>query len=160
METIPDFWRTEVFHALSVHFPIVLLFFATIFKLLSFFFRKLFFTDSAALLLILGTLGVWIAMYTGDLADGVVARQLCDPTILKDHENMAWITAWLFTSATGIEIFSRLKKIIKFPFFKIIQLFIMLAGTVVLLYVGHLGATLVYQQGAGVYHPMEDCKEF
>jgi len=160
MESIPDFWRTEVFHALSVHFPIVLLLFATFFKFISFFFKKQFFADSAALMLILGTIGAWISIYTGDLADGVVARQLCDPTILKDHENMAWISAWLFTAATGIEVLSRLKNIIQLPFSKIIQLLIMITGTIVLFYAGHLGATLVYQQGAGVYMPAEDCDGF
>ena len=32
MDQLPDFWRTEVFHPLSVHFPIVLLLLATLFK--------------------------------------------------------------------------------------------------------------------------------
>lgn len=33
-------------------------------------------------------------------------------------------------------------------------------GSGILIYTGHLGATLVYQQAAGVHIPSEDCSEF
>ncbi|MGO1586219.1 MAG: DUF2231 domain-containing protein, partial [Mesonia sp.] len=43
---------------------------------------------------------------------------------------------------------------------KRLTLILLLIGNGFLMYVGHLGATLVYQQAAGVYVPTEDCQEF
>lgn len=161
MEQIPDFWRTEVWHPLSVHMPLALLIVATIFKLIDPLFKKLNLNDSGNILLITGTLGAWIAIYTGDLADGIVSRQLCDPTILKDHENAAYIVGWLFAAASAITILDWIKVFNKFKrLLRVSAIILMLIGTGFLTYTGHLGAQLVYQQGAGVYHPSEDCAEF
>lgn len=107
METLPDFWRTEVFHPLSVHFPIALLFIALLFKSMALFSRKESFSLGGSILLVLGVMGSWIAIYTGDLADGVVARTLCDPTILKDHENYAYTTAWICISFGFVNLVER-----------------------------------------------------
>ena len=41
-----------------------------------------------------------------------------------------------------------------------ILVFLLLAGSGTLAYVGHLGAELVYQQAAGVNIPSKDCSEF
>lgn len=161
MEQIPDFWRTEVWHPLSVHFPIALLIIATIFKLISLRFKRETWILGGTVLLVLGTIGAWLAVYTGNLADGIVSRQICDPTILKDHENAAYVVAWLFSAATLIDILSRTKiHFFKSYLLKIITVLVMLTGTGFLIYVGHLGATLVYQQGAGTYQPSPDCSEF
>lgn len=163
MEEIPDFWRTEVFHPLSVHFPIALLLTAFIFKLIFLKWKKEVWGLGGSILLFLGILSIWIAIYTGDLADGIVSRKLCDPTILKDHENMAWLAAWLFTASGIIDAlrfapmqFFKIKKRI----LNIMLVLVMAGGSGVLMYAGHLGATLVYQQAAGVYIPSKDCAEF
>lgn len=160
---VPDFWWTEVFHPLSVHFPIALLLVAFLFKLIALVSKKEVWIQGGSVLLLLGTIGIWIAIYTGNLADGIVSRKICDPTVLKEHENMAYTTAWLFTSA----IFIDLLKISRIEFFfqrrRLLSIFcilILTAGSGFLMYVGHLGATLVYQQGAGVYQPTGDCAEF
>lgn len=162
MEQLPDFWRTEVYHPLSVHFPLALLFTAFIFKLLALKFHREVWELGGSVLLILGTLGAWIAIYTGNLADGAVSRQLCDPTVLKNHENMGYYTAWLFTVSTGLELLKFSKKIVirRKGLIKITILLLMALGTGTLFYSGHLGASLVYQQGAGVYKPGGDCAEF
>ncbi|MGO2359385.1 DUF2231 domain-containing protein [Mesonia sp.] len=163
METLPDFWRTEVFHPLSVHFPIALLFIALLFKSMALFSRKESFSLGGSILLVLGVMGSWIAIYTGDLADGVVARTLCDPTILKDHENYAYTTAWIFTAALSLDLmyaFFSLQLGSLVLWIKRLTLILLLIGNGFLMYVGHLGATLVYQQAAGVYVPTEDCQEF
>lgn len=161
MEQVPDFWRAEVFHPLSVHFPIALLIIASLFKILALWYKREVWEMGGTVLLGLGVVGLWVAIYTGNLADGVVSRKLCDPTILKEHENMAWLTAWLFTAAAAVDLL----RYIKFPLFRnklflIIVVLILIGSSGLLSYVGHLGATLVYQQAAGVYVPSGDCAEF
>lgn len=163
MEQVPDFWRTEIFHPLSVHFPIALLLVAFVFKLFALRSSREVWDLGGRILLILGTIGIWIAVFTGDLADGIVSRKLCDPTILKDHENFAYITAWLFLASGVIELLRGLgiSFLARYPFLlKLVIILLMGLGSACLVYVGHLGATLVYQQGAGVYHPTSNCLEF
>ncbi|MDX1544176.1 MAG: DUF2231 domain-containing protein [Christiangramia sp.] len=160
MTEIPEFWRTEVYHPLSVHFPIVLLLMATLFKLIGLWSSRITWEQGGRFLLILGVIGVWIAVYTGDMADGIVSRELCDPTVLKDHENFAIITAWIFTAALGLELLTGYIDLFKTKTLSVILVLILFAGSGTLTYVGHLGAQLVYQQAAGVYVPSEDCAEF
>lgn len=162
METLPSIWRTEVLHALSVHLPLTSLILATLFFLTTLVIKKSWISKASGALLIIGTIGAWISMLTGDAADGIVSRSLCDPTILKAHENFATITTILFTVASVVYILSsfidwgiRLKKL-----FKVIIGLLLIAGTAFLMYVGHLGASLVYQQGAGTHQPGEDCSAF
>lgn len=158
---MPEFLRTEVWHPLTVHFPIALLLVATLFKFLTLFSKSKTWENAGSLLLYIGTIGAWLAIFTGDLADGIVARELCDPTVLKAHENFAWILAWLFSLSTLIDIGRILKLIpLKTKIINILTFSIMVIGSGYLMYAGHLGAKLVYQQGAGVYHPTENCDEF
>lgn len=161
MNQLPEFWRTEVFHPLSVHFPIALLIVATIFKAAALKFKKDLWVQGGSLLLYVGTITAWIAIYTGDLADGIVSRAICDPTILKAHEENAYVMAWLFSAATVIDVILWIRRLpIKKIFLEVAFVLLMLIGSGFLIYVGHLGAELVYQQGAGVYVPSGDCAEF
>ncbi len=163
MVQLPDFWRTEVFHPLSVHFPIGLLFTSFFFKIISLKYKREVWTMGSLILLLLGTVGLWIAVYTGELADGIVSRQLCDPTVLKEHQNMAYTCSWIFTSAVIIESLRRFDFVIvrvKSIILNWLSIIVISAGVLVLGYVGHLGATLVYQQSAGTYQPSNDCSEF
>lgn len=160
MTEIPEFLRTEVYHPLSVHFPIVLLIMAALFKLIGLWSSKITWSHGGRFLLILGVIGIWIAIYTGDLADGIVSRQLCDPTILKGHENYAYITAWIFTAGLALEILMNIIGTLKKKIFHVLVVLLLLSGSGFLIYVGHLGAELVYQQAAGVYRPSQDCSEF
>lgn len=160
---LPDFWRAEIFHPLTVHFPIGVLIAATFFKLIAFFVMGDWWSRGGSVLLMLGTLGAWAAVYTGNIADGAVSRALCDPTVLKSHQNLAETATWIFTVALipdwlilwKGEVLPRLKRPLT-----TIALIAILVGTGFLTFAGHLGATLVYQQGAGVYHPSPDCAEF
>ena len=162
MNEVPDFWRTEVWHPLSVHFPIAFLVFSTVFYCVSLFSSekgKWFFITK--ILLTIGVISAWIGIYTGNMADGIVSRKICDPTVLKDHEITAYTASILFSVALLfliIENFQVLKK--GAGLLKILILGLLLTGSGFLAYAGHLGATVVYQQGAGVFHPSEDCREF
>src|SRR4051812_45144368 len=104
------FMRTEVWHALSVHFPIALLVFGTLTMIISFFIKcdkKGAWRNAANGLLYVGTVAAWISIYTGNFAEGIVSRKICDPTILKDHEIAAQSTTYLFTAAAVLSLFLR-----------------------------------------------------
>lgn len=159
------FVRTEVWHALSVHFPIALLFFSTLTMCTSFIIkadRKQNWRNAASGLLFAGTIAAWISIYTGNLADGIVSRKICDPTILKDHEIASQTMTYLFTAAMLLNL-TLLLKVLKSTLRHIaslLMLILMIAGSGYLVYTGHLGASLVYQQGAGVYKHSVDCDEY
>jgi uncharacterized membrane protein len=157
-------WRTEVWHPLLVHFPIVLLLFATIFKVASLLMKPptaLFWQWAASLLLYFGVLFAWASIYTGDLADGIVSRKLCDPTVLKDHENAAYNLGYLFLAAALLDISLKIQRIKLYQ--KALHLLIallMLIGTYFLVLAGHSGAKVVYEQAGGVSVPSANCSGF
>ena len=112
-------------------------------------------------LLFLGIISALVSLYTGNIEDGKVSRALCDPTVLKNHENFAYYTVYIFTTVFvlwSIKIFEFVKKL------KIILvsglIVLNLAGIGSLVYIGHLGASLVYEQAASVKVPNEDCEGF
>ncbi len=156
-----EFYPAETFHPITVHWPIVLLTIGSLFFIVGYF-KKNYFTPAGKVLIYLGTVGAWLAIYTGNLADGIVSRKLCDPTVLKTHENFAYYTAYIFS----IIIVSDLLLI----FFNVknelsrkihwLQMIFMLAGIGILIYVSHLGGSLVYDQAAGVKVPSDNCREF
>lgn len=159
-----NFMRPEVWHALSVHFPIALLPVATITVLVSFFVpdaHKQHWRIAGTLLLFAGCLTAWIAIYTGNIADGVVARKLCDPTVLKDHEIAGQTMTYLFTGAAVASLlaFTNIQQKFKSVAFYL-SFLLMLTGTGYIVYTGHIGATLVYDQGAGVKNHKADCSEY
>ncbi|WP_440999837.1 DUF2231 domain-containing protein [Fodinibius sp. SL11] len=157
-------WRVELIHPFVVHIPVGLLLIGSIFWILSLWLhrRYTFLRPSGRLLLLIGTVGAWIAVYTGTLADGQVARSLCDPTIAKEHERFAFTVGYLF-SAFVIVDWLVVKDYLTFITKKYLHVglaILLIAGCGFLGYVGHLGGKLVYQQSAAVYQPTEGCVEF
>jgi len=169
-EQMPEFIRTETLHPLTVHFPIALLLVATLFRLAHLVFARKFQERGAFLLpayrvlLLIGVIGAWVSVFTGDLADGIVARMLCDPTILHSHELFAIFSSVIFSLALLLEfLMLLLKQLKKAPIrlvFEISVVLLLIVGSGSLAYTGHLGASLVYQQGAAVYQPSAECMEF
>lgn len=157
-------WRVELIHPLTVHIPVALLIFGTLFWICSLFLHKRysFLRPSSRLMLLIGTIGAWIAVYTGTLADGEVARSLCDPTIAKEHERFAFTVGYLFSVFVVVD-WLHAKRYLSFINQKLLRgslAILLITGCGFLGYVGHLGATLVYQQAAAVYQPTEQCVEF
>jgi uncharacterized membrane protein len=159
-------WRTELWHPLVVHFPIALLLVGTGIRLLGALYergsRLEVFVPAGRLLIGLGTVGAWIAVYTGTLADAEVVRSLCDPTVVEAHEYWAYWVAGLFT-AGGIVDAVVWSGRVSLPARRVLLVLLagcLLAGSAGVTYVGHLGARLVYQQGAAVHHPGPDCAAF
>lgn len=167
MQELPSIWRTELYHPLTVHFPIALLMMATLFLLYGQF-KKWPWSDalrkSGRLLLWLGVIAAWVAVNTGSKAYDIVGDKLCDFAMLQKHANLAEIAAYLFTGALLLDIFTTLdEKVVKASTKKWLTrlcLIFMLGGSVYLTLAAHLGAEVVYQQGAAVYHPSADCHEF
>lgn len=166
MPELPDMWRVELIHPLVVHFPIALLICGTVLWLAGVWVdeqgRWGFLKPASRLLIAAGALLAWVGVYTGDLANAEVARSLCDPTVKKDHENLSYVVSGIFTGAIVVDLAAQyvdLKKQVRLAVTGLVGVSL-LVGAGLLGYVGHLGAQLVYQQGAGVYHPSEDCSEF
>jgi uncharacterized membrane protein len=152
--------RTEVYHPLTVHLPIGLLLLATVVITLQFFSRaKAGWQRVVDISLYAGVGFIWLAVYTGDLADGLVSRHLCDPTVLKDHENFGFYTAYVYSAAAVLQIIVRAIKSLAAKLGLLIVVMVW-CGAILLFYVGHLGASLVYEQAAGVLVPTENCEGF
>lgn len=164
MNEISAIGKTELWHPLSVHFPIAFLILSTVIGISIFIFKRYGFASrlkfTMTLLLWSGTVLLWLAFYTGNLAYGIEVRRICDPVILKNHLYWANVTSFVFSGATLTDVFQKfVKPAIKkwlFPF----TVFLMVVGTIFLSYTGHLGASLVYEQGAGVHQPASDCSDY
>lgn len=166
MDALPSMWRTELWHPVVVHVPIALLFVGTGMRLIGVLLRRYralrFLVPAGRLLLILGTIGAWAAVYTGTLADAEVVRSLCDPTVVETHEFWAYRVSWLFTAGVlvdGLLWMGGRSSWIRRGLLVLLA-GCLLAGSVGLGYVGHLGGRLVFQQGAAVHHPAPDCAAF
>lgn len=151
----------QTWHPLTVHFPIAFLLLSGILSLYLVYKYQKHLARFNLLLLILGLIGCGLAIYTGNIEDGKVSRTLCDPTILKTHENYAYYLLWSFIA---ILVFWIVKIFILPKSFKTILSLLLVISSLIgigcLIYVGHLGASLVYEQAAGVEVPGEDCEGF
>ena len=169
---IPSIWRTELLHPLAVHLPIGLLIFGSLCGLIVETSRlRAPSADHSAVLnafIIPGAPLAWIAILTGGWAEDVVNRKICDPTVTANHEEMAYIAAYIFTAA-AVTLLLRapiLRKVRSdtLPFLSrtvsILLIALFGSGALFLVQTSHLGATLVYQQAAGVYQPSPECTEF
>jgi uncharacterized membrane protein len=157
----PDMWRIELLHPPLVHFPIAFLLLGTALELVAFVCRaerRNYLRTTSLLLFFLGTIGAWLAVWSGEEAEHIVNRVICDPTVTELHEEWAVAVSWLFTAVLALSAIRR-----RYPQSAWLSLLVALSaviGSSGLAYVGHLGASLVYQQGAAVYHPTADCREF
>jgi uncharacterized membrane protein len=169
-------WRVELIHPLLVHFPIGLLVAAALLEAIGMLLsagggrlaavgRSL--SGCALVMLVLGVPLAWAAVYTGGLAENVVNRVICDPTVTHDHQDAAWLASSVFSGALALALAARWGAasprtglVAAARWLRLLALPVILAGAGLLGYAGHLGARLVYQQGAAVHHPSESCREF
>ena len=74
MSELPSIWRTELWHPMMVHFPIVLLLGAALLRILHYFLSSKnarFTKKMSRVLLYVGAISVWVTIYTGTLADSI-----------------------------------------------------------------------------------------
>lgn len=151
----------QAWHPLTVHFPIAFLVLSGFLSLYLIFKFNLSLAKFNLGILCLGIIGCAVSIYTGNIEDGKVSRKLCDPTVLKDHENYAY---YLLYTGLSILVFWLVKIFVFQNKYKLILAVIItissITSLVFIVYVGHLGASLVYNQAAGVEVPSEDCINF
>jgi uncharacterized membrane protein len=156
---------TEHFHPLLVHFPIALWSTGGLLLLLSYRSRFYGWRDAAVLMGIVGTAFGFGVIKTGELAAGIVSRNLCNLSTLNLHEEQAW-TAFNFFGATFIAaavlqiVYRRFAPEREFAWIFRMGLALGIGlGSVFLVLAGHKGFQLVYEQGAGVHPPGDRCPE-
>ena len=135
-------------HAMIIHFPIALIMIGFLSEIISLFLKKSFFRNTAFYLLILGSLGVISAYFSGNFAgDGIEEGPLKIPMEL--HEQAAVITLILaiITTLFKTTIFY-FKQNASWAKWIGALLFTALVASVI--YTGYLGGQLVYSHGAGV----------
>lgn len=154
---IPSMLRDELIHPAVTHFPIAFFALAGFLALVGLFTRR--FDGVLLFILTLGVAGGWIAILTGGWAEDVVNRLICDPTVTHEHERWAEYTVWSSSFAWLVLSLARFfKSTPRWLVSVALVVTVLSAGAV--LYTGHLGATLVYQQGAAVYKPGPQCSEY
>lgn len=164
MADIPSIWREELWHSFLVHLPIITLLLASIAALLKPLFsnvgHKLFLGQSTFVMLVIGVLSGWIAIYTGELAYDIEVRKICDPEVLQEHQWWGYASLINYSVALALIIGRRFLAGKFLSVARSFSLLLLVGGLFGLCYTGHLGASLVYQQGAGTYSPSPDCSEF
>lgn len=155
-------WRIELLHPAVVHFSVALTIVGSLFWLVGLFGFKYPACKPFALnswwLLLFACLASWASVQTGFLADGVVGRDLYDPRPLKDHERFGLALSWVLTATIVVEtlrIFvSRVQAYRRYLAASVAVGLIV--SCALLIWTAHLGAGLVYLQGAGVHLPSGD----
>lgn len=91
-------------HPIIIHFPIALLMVAPLFIILGLFFRdnSKWFHITALTLMVIGTIGVFLAVSTGEAAGELAMRSPQIEAVLEQHEEMAETTQLVFAILTGI----------------------------------------------------------
>lgn len=161
---IPSIWREEVWHPLSVHIPIATLLLASLTAIIGLIIKDktycVFTKRMTFVMLAIGVLSGWIAIYTGELAYSVEVRKICDPKVLQEHQWWGYATLIVYSIVLVFEIAKKNLSTKILAIIKVVPLILLIAALFGLVYTGHLGASLVYQQGAGTYKPSPDCSEF
>jgi len=148
----------EGMHPLVVHFPIALLLFAAVFVVLAAIVprRGWWFSVSALILLIGGTVGAGVAISTGEAARDVVEdgeEEMFD--VLQEHEDMAEQVRNVFVVLTAVYAFVVFLPLVagslqswKFSLpANLLFLIALLGANLLLANTAHLGGRLVHQYG-------------
>jgi uncharacterized membrane protein len=140
-------------HPKIVHYPIALFVIYALLEFIGVLFKKDFFSKSAHLVLLLGTIGAIAAVLTGNSAVDTVQklnkiRMVIPVEAINGHMDYANFTLWYFAGLLVLRTFVVLKKSfstgIKYSF-----LILALIGVFFIYKTAELGGNLVYKYGAG-----------
>ena len=139
---------------MAVHFPIALLMVGFLFELISFFYKKDFFRQSAFYLLLSGTLGTVVSYLSGNAAGEGMEEGTLNKA-MELHEQAATIALWLTIITAlvyAIIYFLNYRK----SWLRMIAV-LLFAGVIgSIARTGYLGGQLVYKHGAGVELALPD----
>jgi uncharacterized membrane protein len=123
-------------HPKIVHFPIAFLMIYPLMEFLALVTKKEFYTKAAGLFLIIGTIGAFLAVFTGNQAFSIIKDWgKVSSNIFNSHQTFANLTMWFFTGVLVLKIYMTIKK-------KVNQ------KTIIILFLLSLvGCYLVYQTG-------------
>ena len=137
-----------------VHFPIALLIVGFLSELVSFFYNKPFFRQSAFYLLLLGTIGTTVSYLAGNSA-GKGLEEGSLGKAMELHEQAATVSLWL-ASITAVFYLCLLIFRYKKSWARIVSV-VLFAGVIgAIARTGYLGGQLVYKHGAGVQLELPD----
>ena len=140
---------TTHLHPMIVHFPIALLIIGFLFDLAGVISKKDFFNKAGFYLLILGTLGVVAAYFSGNLAGDGITEAGTLKQALETHEEAAELSLWLMVIISviriGIVTFKKYSGIFKWA-----ALGLFFIGVLSIARTGYYGGELVYKHAAGV----------
>ncbi len=140
---------TQLIHPMIVHFPIALLITGLLSETLGLFLKKEFFRKAGFYLLILGTVGVAAAYFTGRLAGEGVTEAGSLKQALEAHEEAAELSLWLMAAAVVLRIITVFVK--KFSgSLKWGAFALFLIGVLSIVRTGYYGGELVFKHAAGV----------
>jgi uncharacterized membrane protein len=157
MIELPPIPTWDGLHPLIIHFPIALLLVAPVFILLGMLLRRngVHFSMAALILIILGTISVYVALETGEAAGELADRTPQIMQVLQHHEELAETTRLIFTALAivfaAIVLGPRLLKrpLGRPPALALHGGFLLLylVGTLVLVNTAHNGGRLVHELG-------------
>lgn len=144
-------------HAKLIHFPIALFIVYTFLEMVGVIFKKEIFTKSAFIILLLGILGAFAAVLTGNQAEEIWKNwNGASEHLLEEHETFATITLWYIFAVAVLRTMFVINVEIKNKFqqhaTKLKMGFVALAlvGCYFVYQTGEHGGKLVYKQGVGV----------
>ncbi len=139
----------QLLHPMIVHFPIALLIVGLLADAIGLFSKKEFFSKAGFYLLILGTIGVIAAYFSGNLAGEGVTEAGSLKQALETHEDAAELSIWLMSAAALVRIafiaFKRYSGSLKWVAFALF-----LIGVLSIARTGYYGGELVFKHPAGV----------
>ncbi len=143
MNMVEDFPN---YHPLIVHFPVVLLIFAAVFQMLSFVMYRKEFSVATLILLLIGTISVWLASNTFHAHPMNLPEHVSG--IFETHELMAKYTWWLALAALAAKGVSHF--FVSRKWWSEAAVLILLVGASITVSIaGHHGAQLVHMGGVG-----------
>ncbi len=140
---------TTHLHPMIVHFPIALIIVGFLADLIGVIWKKDFFSKVGFYLLILGTLGVVAAYFSGNLAGGGITEAGPLKEALETHEEAAQLSLWLMIGVAVIRIALLLFK--KYSgSLQWVAILLFFLGVLSIARTGFYGGELVFKHAAGV----------
>jgi len=136
-------------HPLVIHFPIAFLIAAFCCEIVGQFLNQDYFKKTAKWTLLLGTITLGIAAFTGWLGHKTVAHSESSYALIEQHQRLGFITLGIFIVLVILH-FVALPRIKKKQGLIILMLIINMIGLGVMTWGSHLGGRLVYEMGVGV----------